>query len=208
MEFADFGTHLDAHFGVEVGQRLVEEERGRFAHDGAPHRDALPLPAGQRFRPAVQVVDDPQNLGGFAHPPLDLGFLEPAQLQAEGHVVVHRHVRVERVVLENHRDVAILGRDIVDEAVADADRALGDLFQPRHHAQGRGFAATRRTDENQELTVGDLQVEIPHGNHVAGVHLPDVFKNDLGHVGLPPSGRAWDNPPDSRPCRGRTKAKV
>ena len=33
-----------------------------------------------------------------------------AKLEGEGHVVIHRHVRVERVVLEDHRDVAVLGR--------------------------------------------------------------------------------------------------
>ena len=41
---------------------------------------------------------------------------DAAQLQAEGHVVVDAHVRVERVVLEDHRDVAVLRRDVVDDA--------------------------------------------------------------------------------------------
>jgi hypothetical protein len=34
--------------------------------------------------------------------------------QAERHVVVHRHVRIETVVLEHHRDVAIADVDVVD----------------------------------------------------------------------------------------------
>ena len=44
-------------------------------------------------------------------------------------VVVHGHVRVERVVLEDHRDVAILRRDVVHDPVADLDRAVGDRLQ-------------------------------------------------------------------------------
>src|SRR5256885_11657323 len=34
---------------------------------------------------------------------------------------------VERVALEHHRDVAILGGDIVDDPIADPQRARGDL---------------------------------------------------------------------------------
>src|SRR3712207_7373196 len=34
---------------VEVRERLVEQEHLGVAHDGAAHRHALPLPAGERF---------------------------------------------------------------------------------------------------------------------------------------------------------------
>jgi hypothetical protein len=40
------------------------------------------------------------------------------QLQPERHVLVHRHVRVQGVVLKHHRDVAVLRRDVVDDALA------------------------------------------------------------------------------------------
>src|SRR5574341_1270941 len=50
----------------------------------------------------------------LADPSLDLGLRHPAELEAECNVVVHAHVRVERVVLEDHRDVAVLRRHIVD----------------------------------------------------------------------------------------------
>jgi len=40
-----------------------------------------------------------------------------AQLAApKRHVLAHRHVRVERVVLEHHGDVAVLRRHVVDHA--------------------------------------------------------------------------------------------
>jgi hypothetical protein len=40
----DLGAHLHPELGVEVGERLVEEEHLRVAHDGAAHGDALALP--------------------------------------------------------------------------------------------------------------------------------------------------------------------
>ena len=47
VEFLDLGAHLDAQLGVEVGERLVEEEEQRIAHERAAHGDALPLAAGE-----------------------------------------------------------------------------------------------------------------------------------------------------------------
>ena len=79
------------------------------------------------------------RLGGFLDAPVDLGLGDLAQLQAEGEVVAHRHVRVERVALEDHRDVAILRRDIVDDSVADVEVAAGDLLEPGEHAQAVVF---------------------------------------------------------------------
>ncbi len=45
VEFCDLDTHLNAQFGIEVGERLVEEEDTRVAHDGAADGDALALAA-------------------------------------------------------------------------------------------------------------------------------------------------------------------
>ena len=56
MQFLDLGAHLHAQFGVEVGQRLVEQEHLRVAHDGAAHGDALALAAGQLPRKAFEQL--------------------------------------------------------------------------------------------------------------------------------------------------------
>ena len=57
----EFDPHLDAQLGVEVRQRLVEQEDLRVAHDGAADGDALPLAAGELRRPAVEVVAELQD---------------------------------------------------------------------------------------------------------------------------------------------------
>jgi hypothetical protein len=43
---------------VEVRQRLVHQEGGGLAHDGAGERDALPLAAGKLGRPPVEEMAD------------------------------------------------------------------------------------------------------------------------------------------------------
>jgi hypothetical protein len=91
-------------------------------------------------------------------------------------------VRVEGVVLEHHGDVAVLGRHVVDDAVADLEDPIGDLLEARDHAQGGRLAAARRADEDHELLVRDGQVEVPDRRHVAET-LVDALQHDLSHCG-------------------------
>ena len=75
---------------------------------------------------------------------------------------VHGHVRIERVVLEHHGDVAVLRRHVVDDVAADQDLAAGDVLEAGDHAQRRRLAAARRADQDDELVVGDVEVDAAH----------------------------------------------
>ncbi len=66
VQFLHLGAHRDAQFGIEVGERLVEQEHLRIAHDGAAHGDALPLAAGKLARIAVEIGRKAENLRRLA----------------------------------------------------------------------------------------------------------------------------------------------
>ena len=51
LQLAQFDAHVGAQLGVEIGQRLVEQQHRRLEHEGARQRDALLLAAGQLRRP-------------------------------------------------------------------------------------------------------------------------------------------------------------
>ena len=153
----DLRTGLHAKLGVEVGQRLIHEEDLWATHDRAAHGNTLALAAGECLRLAVKVVLEVQQLCGFLDAACALFLVNAGDLQGEAHVVAHGHVRVQRVVLENHGDVAVLGRNVGDIAVADEDAAGVDVFQACEHAQGGGLATAGRTDQNEEFPVGDFQ---------------------------------------------------
>jgi hypothetical protein len=59
--------------------------------------------------------------------------------------------------LEDHRDVAILRRDVVHEPLADEDVPAGLLLESRDHPERGRLAAARGSDEHQELLVLDLE---------------------------------------------------
>jgi hypothetical protein len=81
LQAPDLGAHLHAQLGVEVGERLVEQEQLGLAHDGAAHGDALALPAGKLARLALQQGADAEQVGRFLHAALDLGLGQAADLR-------------------------------------------------------------------------------------------------------------------------------
>ena len=91
-------------------------------------------------------------------------------------------MRVEGVVLEHHRHVAVLGILAGDVGLADADRTLVDLLETGEHPQRGGLAAPRGTHEDEELAVVDLEVEVVHGGTLApGKRACGLVERDGGH---------------------------
>ena len=133
---------------------------------------------------APGAIDTPmfnRSMARARDPAADLVARGAAQFQPEGDVPGDRQVRVQRVVLEHHGDVAVLRLDPGDVAAADPDAAAGDVLQPGDHAQQRGLAAARRPDHHGEPAVGHRQVDAV--DHLVGVErLADVGKLDLRHA--------------------------
>ena len=127
-----------------------------------------------------------------------------AQLQAKPMLSRTRHVRIERVVLEHHRDVALLRRHVVDDAVADADLAAGDLLQPGDHAQQRRLAAARGADQHAELAVLDRDVHaVHHRGRAEG--LAHAAERDRRHAMSPLPSSPCCSASWSCPCAGASR---
>ena len=157
MQRLKLDPHLHAQLGVKVGERFVEQEHLRLFHDGPANGDPLALAARQLAGLAVKVGFQLQNAGSIGNPALAVGLGEVVDLHPEIHVLSHRHVRVQRVGLEHHRNVAVAGGNAGHLAVADVDRAARNLLQPRDGPQKRGLAAARRADENREFAIRNVQ---------------------------------------------------
>ena len=93
-------------------------------------------------------------------------------------------MRVERIVLEHHGDVALFRRQVVDDALADADLAAGDVFQAGDHPQQGRFAAAGGADQHDEFAVADGDVDaMDDGCRAEGLaHVADC---DRSHSLLP-----------------------
>ena len=163
-ELDDLGAHLVAELGVQVGEGLVHEEHLGLAHNGAPNGHALPLTTGKRLGLAVKVLGDTQGLRRLANLLVNLVLGNFAELQGEGHVVVHGHVGVQGVALEDHGDVAVLGGHLVHDLAVDGKLTARDALEAGNHAQRRGLAAAGGADKDNKLAVGDVEVEVLNGH--------------------------------------------
>jgi hypothetical protein len=86
--------------------------------------------------------------------------------EAEGEVVADAEVGVERVALEDHRDVALARLEVGDVALAEVDGAAADLLEAGEQAQQGGLAAAARADEHGEAAGGDEHVDA--AEHLGG----------------------------------------
>ena len=115
----------------------------RLPHEGPPERDPLALPAGELARLALEQLADVERLRGRVDPATDLASRHLAHLETEREVVAHGHLRIERVVLEDHRDVAAARRHLVDDVVADPDVPAGQALEARRGAAAQSSCPIR-----------------------------------------------------------------
>jgi hypothetical protein len=129
-------------------------------HDRATHRDSLALSARDVFRLAAEVRLEIEQLRDVAHARDSLALRHAVLLQRKTHVLGDAEVRVERVVLEHHRDVAVAGAHAADVTIADEDAAAVERLQAGEHPQRCRLARARRPDEHEQLTVVDAEREL------------------------------------------------
>ena len=90
-------------------------------------------------------------------------------------------MRIERIGLEHHRDVARARRQVVDDLAADADRAAGDLLEARDHAQRRRFAAAGRPDQGDEFAIADRRGRCCARRSDGAIALDQLFERHRRH---------------------------
>ena len=191
----DLGAHLHAQLRVEVRERLVHQQdaAGRArSRDPSPRAGAGRRRAPRGLRSSSSVR--PSTPRDLARTRASISaFGELAHPQAEADVLGHVHVRVERVVLEDHRDVALLRRDVVDDRRRRC-RIVPSLMSSSP-ATIRSAVVLPQPDGPTRTTNSpsrDVEVEAAHGAGAVGVDLPDALE---GHdaIGLPPArlGPRW-----------------
>src|SRR4030095_17001512 len=129
-------------------------------------RNPLLLPAAQQRPRSILETGHTDQLQRALHATTDFFPGKLARLELEGPVLRHRHVRPERVGLEYHADIPLIGRK-AQSARAHHNRSVtkenipevGDLEAGRH-AQSGGLAATAWAEQGNDLTVAHVQREV------------------------------------------------
>src|SRR5262245_52421163 len=126
---------------------------------------------------------DGEQLGRPVDATLPLALLDALRPEREGDVGEDGLVRIQRVTLEDHRDLANPRREAVDDVSTDENLPTGGLFQPGDRSQQGCLAAPRRPEEDDVLALLGRQVDAVDGPHPAAVILLDEVADldDVGH---------------------------
>ena len=160
LQRLDLGAHGQPERRVEVRQRLVEQQELRLLDQRAGERHPLLLAARELARPPVQQLADMHEVGRRPHPADRLVARGLLEAQREADVVAHRHVRIERVGLEDDADVAVAGLDLVDEVAVEAQLAAARQVDAGQHEERRRLAAAGGPEQRHELAVLDRRASV------------------------------------------------
>ena len=163
VDAGEFRLHLLAKLQVERSERFVEEEHRRLLGQCPGQCHALLLAAGHLGRKPLAETGQPDQIEVFNGPARDLRRGQLLHPQPEG----HRHVRKERVVLEDGVHVALVRGQVVDLAALDDEVAGGHRDEAPDEVEGGRLATARRTEKTEEFTRLDGHRDIVEGDRVA-----------------------------------------
>ena len=179
-------SHLDPHLRIEVRERLVEEKHSRFADYCTAQGYALALSTGKRLRQTIQVLRETERLCGVLHTPRYLVLRKAAKLEPERKVLGDGHVRIQRVVLEDHRYVTVLRRQVGDIPAADGYAARGRSLESGDHAKRSGLTAARGSYQHEEFAVAHIERKVRDRRRIAArIDLYDVLEAYFSHLSSP-----------------------
>ena len=130
---------------VEPGEGLVEEQHLRPRRERPKQGDALLLTARQGVRIALREVFETHLAQNPPHPRITA---RVGPRDSEGHVLTHREVGKERVVLEHESDATRFRGDLArlaplgHETFSDPDPARLQRLEPGCETQHRGLATS------------------------------------------------------------------
>ncbi|MCD6672124.1 MAG: hypothetical protein LT106_04650 [Burkholderiaceae bacterium] len=159
MNRPQFGLHRASQLRVEVAERLVEKEDSRPHGKRPGEPDALLLPARELARKAGFEAAQANELQRRRDPLAYLGRGEAAHAQTECDVLEARHVREERVALEDHSEIPPEGRDLVHAPAVDHHLAGVGRMKAGNEVQGGRLSAARRAEQRDELAVGHVEID-------------------------------------------------
>ena len=160
VKFRKLSSHGNSELGVQVGQGFIEQKHLWIPDNGSTKGYPLALTAGQLPRFAVKQLVDTKKISCLSDGPLDFNFGDLAHFQTETHIVINRHLGIQRVILKNHGDIAIPGMNIINKTIPDKHLTRRNHFQAGDQPQGGALSATGRAHQYDEFTICDIQRKI------------------------------------------------
>ena len=191
LNFNQICPHRDAQFCVEITERFIKQQNPRTIDQSPGNRDTLLLTAGKLSRhPLAKTVKTDQT-ESLIHPAFDFVSRKLPDPQSESNILKSRHMRKQRIGLENHPGITFAGRLADDGVALDPDVTAIRIEKTRNHAECRCLATTGRPQQTHQLSLRNLQVDTVDGCEITKSFCQPFKGNcrDRGHDCLPQ--RCW-----------------
>ncbi len=186
VQLAQPAAQLLAHLGVEGAEGLIQQQHLGLHRQRAGQRNPLTLAAGELGRIARGHMAELHQIQQLLDPGADrrLGrslaaWLDP---KAKRHVLEHRHVAKQGVVLEHEADVALAHVQIRGILAADDDVAAVGLLQPGDDPQQSGLAAAGGAEQRHQLTVVKIEVDVGQRRVLVEMLVESLYLNAHGSL--------------------------
>jgi len=188
LQLADLDPHLLPQLGVEIRERLVEQQDVGLYHERPGERDALLLPTRKLPRQPPRQSFQAHEAKGLDHFVGRLFRRHVPHLESESHVFRNGEMRKQRVALEHKTRVALPRGTAGDVGAIEADRARRRRDEAGDHPQRGCLSAPRGPKEHDELALRDVEVDVGHRTEVA-VGLGEAGELEARHRGSAQSTR-------------------
>ncbi len=148
----EFGLHMLAQAFVERTQRLIHQHDRRTKHLRPRQRDTLLLPTGQLRRITASKCLQLDDGKGVFHAFAAFVAANATHFERKGNILRDCHMRKQSIVLEDHRNVALFGRQMRNINATQHDRTGIALQDARNDIEHRGFARSAWPKQGQEFT--------------------------------------------------------
>ena len=183
IDFVEQRHDALARCRIEVARWFVGQHDERTIDEGSRDRHALLLATRQLVREAIFLARQAHEVQHERHLAGNHVSRLADDLEGKGHVFKDGLVGQQLVVLkhvahaaaqEGHTRVG----NFVDVATGNPHLAALGTLLAIDQAQDRGLARPRWAHEKDEVTLGDVERHIAHGNGLPAIPFGDIFQTD------------------------------
>ena len=78
----------------------------------------------------------------------------------ERHIVKHGHVRIQSIILKDHRNIAVFRMHVIHQPIPEIKLSFCQLFQAGRHSERRRLSASGGTDDDEKFFMLYFQMKI------------------------------------------------
>ena len=159
LQVHQFELGFLAQLPIERRHGLVEEQNLRALSERTGQRHALTLAPRELVRPPATETFELDERQHFVDPRRNGGLGETILAQPECDVPGDTEMREQGIALKHHVDGPSMRRHRRDVAAVEHNAALVGHLEPGQQAQQGGLAASRRTEQGEELVAVDVEAQ-------------------------------------------------